>query len=224
MRITIVGGGKLGESLARQLQAEGHAITVVDKDEGVIEQIGNTLDVIGYIGNGASYSVLKSAGAAESDLLIAVAETDEVNMLSCLVAHKLQPLGGKPVCFGAGAKLRKSLRSVYQEKVAPIAQRFCGGTEQLFRGAAVLAAGRGQLCSWPTGKIGRVGYAYIKTAVSKAAQVLAHALQAVVQLVCTDVIQSAAVCGLVDFKPGDGATVVGRAQKKSQCAAAASQI
>lgn len=89
MRITIVGGGKLGESLARQLQAEGHEITVVDKDESVIEQIGNTLDVIGYIGNGASYSVLKSAGVEGSDLLIAVAETDEVNMLSCLVAHKL---------------------------------------------------------------------------------------------------------------------------------------
>ncbi len=89
MQITIVGGGKLGESVARQLQAEGHEITVVDKEEDVISQLSNTLDVIGYVGNGASYSVLRSAGVESSDLLIALAETDEVNMLACLAAHKL---------------------------------------------------------------------------------------------------------------------------------------
>ncbi len=89
MQITVVGGGKVGYLLARQLLAEGYDITVVDKSERVIEQISNTMDVMGYVGNGASYPVLQSVGVENSDLLIAVTETDEVNLLCCLAAHKL---------------------------------------------------------------------------------------------------------------------------------------
>lgn len=89
MRITIIGGGKLGTSIARGLRAENHEITVIDKDEAVISNLSNTLDVIGYVGNGASYAVLESAGVSDCDLLIATAETDEVNMLTCFFAHKL---------------------------------------------------------------------------------------------------------------------------------------
>ena len=89
MRIAIVGGGKVGYSLAEQLQQEDHDITVIDKNEKVIEQIGNQLDVIGFVGNGASYAALESAGVRGCDLLIAVTASDEVNMFCCLVAHKL---------------------------------------------------------------------------------------------------------------------------------------
>lgn len=89
MRITIVGAGKVGFSLAKQLQAEGYDITVVDRSERVVEQIGNTLDVIGYVGNGAAYPVLQSVDTESCDLLIAVTATDEVNLLCCLAAHKL---------------------------------------------------------------------------------------------------------------------------------------
>ena len=89
MRITIVGGGKVGFSLARQMQSEGYDITIIDKSERVVEQIGNVLDVIGYVGNGASYPELQSMGVEDCDLLIAVTASDEVNMLCCLAAHKL---------------------------------------------------------------------------------------------------------------------------------------
>ena len=89
MRIFIVGCGKIGQTLARQLVAESHDVTVVDNDEQVLETMGNTLDVICYAGNGASYLALRDAGAADADLLIAVTESDEVNMLCCLTAHKL---------------------------------------------------------------------------------------------------------------------------------------
>ena len=89
MQIIVVGCGKMGSSLAVQLVAEGHRVTIVDQSESVIEQISNTQDVIGYVGNGAVFSVLESAGAKEADLMLALTESDELNLLSCLIAHKI---------------------------------------------------------------------------------------------------------------------------------------
>lgn len=89
MRIFIVGCGKIGQTLARQLVAESHDVTVIDTDEQVLSNMNNTLDVICYAGNGASFLALRDAGAESADLLIAVTESDEVNMLCCLTAHKL---------------------------------------------------------------------------------------------------------------------------------------
>lgn len=89
MRITIVGGGKVGFSLAKDLMSEKHQITVIDPDESVVERISNSLDVICYVGNGASFSVLQEVGVDKCDLLIAVTASDELNMLACLSAHKL---------------------------------------------------------------------------------------------------------------------------------------
>ncbi|MBQ9743939.1 MAG: Trk system potassium transporter TrkA [Clostridia bacterium] len=89
MKIFIVGGGQVGSNLATSLVAEMHDITVIDPDERVLESIGSRNDVICYVGNGASFSVLQSAGIEECDLMIAVTLSDEVNMLACLCAHKL---------------------------------------------------------------------------------------------------------------------------------------
>ena len=89
MQIMIVGCGKMGSTLAVQLVAEGHRVTVVDRSESVIEQISNTQDVIGYVGNGAVFSVLEEAGAKDADLLLAMTQSDELNLLACLIAHKI---------------------------------------------------------------------------------------------------------------------------------------
>ncbi len=89
MQITLVGGGSVGVSLIEQLQSEGHDITVIDTDARVIEQISNTHDVIGYVGNGATFDVLRSVGIENCDLLIATADSDELNLLCCLAAHRL---------------------------------------------------------------------------------------------------------------------------------------
>ena len=89
MKICIVGAGKIGGALAERLSDEGHDITVIDKNERAVENISNTLDVIGFAGNGAAYQTQQDAGVADADMLIAVTATDEVNMLACLIAHKL---------------------------------------------------------------------------------------------------------------------------------------
>lgn len=86
MRIVIVGCGKVGTSIASQLNAEGHDIVVVDIDRNAVQNLSNSLDVMGIEGNGASYEVLAEAGAEKSDLVIAAAALDEVNLYTCLMA------------------------------------------------------------------------------------------------------------------------------------------
>lgn len=89
MKIIIAGAGRIGYSIAAELSKEKHDITVIDHDSDRTVDIVNTLDVITMSGNGASYDVLEEAGAEKADLLIAVTEADETNLLSCLTAKKL---------------------------------------------------------------------------------------------------------------------------------------
>ncbi len=89
LRIIIVGCGKVGRTLVQQLAGEGHNITVVDKDAGEVQAVAGMYDIMGVVGNGASHSVLKEAGLAGADLLIAVTESDELNLLCCTVAKQV---------------------------------------------------------------------------------------------------------------------------------------
>ncbi len=88
MKIIIVGCGKIGLSIIKQLVIEKHDITVIDKSAEVITDITNNYDVMGLVGNGASYSVQKDADVENTDLLIAVTGSDEINLLCCLFAKK----------------------------------------------------------------------------------------------------------------------------------------
>jgi trk system potassium uptake protein TrkA len=88
MRILIIGCGKVGTALAEQLDQEGHDIFVVDNKSTAIHNVIDTLDVMGVVGNGASYHVLLEAGIETTDILIAVTGSDELNMLCCLIAKK----------------------------------------------------------------------------------------------------------------------------------------
>ncbi|MFG6384380.1 MAG: Trk system potassium transporter TrkA [Lachnospiraceae bacterium] len=88
MQIIIVGCGNVGTTLTEQLSEEGHNITVVDKDANKAEALANRFDVMGIVGNGASFSVQDEAGIADADLLIAVTTSDELNLLCCLIARK----------------------------------------------------------------------------------------------------------------------------------------
>lgn len=89
MNILIVGDGKVGFSLARQLNKEGHAITVIENKPKVLENTINAIDVVGVVGNGASPETLKDAHIEDTDLLIAATSTDEINMICCLLGKKL---------------------------------------------------------------------------------------------------------------------------------------
>lgn len=88
MNIIIAGCGKVGGVLAEQLCREGHDITVIDQRSEVVQRVTNVADVRGIVGNGASYNIQKDAGIEKADLLIAVTNADEVNLLCCLIAKK----------------------------------------------------------------------------------------------------------------------------------------
>lgn len=89
MKIIVVGVGKVGYTIAEQLVAEKHDVTVVDTDAAALETTMEAIDVFCVHGNGASVATLTEAGAADADILIAFTENDEINLLSCLVAKKL---------------------------------------------------------------------------------------------------------------------------------------
>lgn len=89
MNIVIAGIGKFGKELIANLSKDNHNIVVIDSKASVIEEMVNQYDVMGICGNGASYSILKSASVNKADLFIATTGTDELNILGCMVAKKL---------------------------------------------------------------------------------------------------------------------------------------
>lgn len=89
LKIIIVGAGNVGSTLVEQLAHEGHDITIIDIVARKIQAITDNYDVMGIVGNGASYSVLMEAGIEQADLMIAVTEADELNLLCCTVAKRV---------------------------------------------------------------------------------------------------------------------------------------
>ena len=89
LNIIIVGCGKVGRALVEQLSKEGHYITIIDKNPEKIQSLTNLYDIMGIVGNGASYSVQMEAGIEDADLIISVTDSDELNMLCCTVAKQV---------------------------------------------------------------------------------------------------------------------------------------
>ena len=88
MKIIIIGCGKVGLTLAEQLRQENHAITLIDLNHDRLEHAMATMDVQCIYGNGTNLATLNEAGIREANLLIAVTDHDELNMLSCLIGRK----------------------------------------------------------------------------------------------------------------------------------------
>lgn len=89
MKIVIIGDGKVGFAIARQLDKEGYDVTVIENKPQVLNFTMNMLDVVGVLGNGANYDVLKEAKINQADLVIAATSSDEINIISCLMAKKM---------------------------------------------------------------------------------------------------------------------------------------
>lgn len=86
MDIIIVGSGRVGRTIADNLNSEGHSITVIDCNIHALEKLNDTQNIMTIEGNGATLSVLKEANIKNADLLIAVTVSDELNLYTCLIA------------------------------------------------------------------------------------------------------------------------------------------
>lgn len=89
MKIVIAGAGVVGESLCSELSAEGNDVILIEKEEKILNKIVENYDITGLVGNGASYETLLEAGTDTADIFIAATESDELNIISSIIAKKL---------------------------------------------------------------------------------------------------------------------------------------
>jgi trk system potassium uptake protein len=89
MKIIVCGAGQVGYNIARYLAGAGNDVTVIDQRQELAQKIGESLDIQAITGFASHPEVLEQAGAADAELLIAVTNADEVNMVTCQIAHSL---------------------------------------------------------------------------------------------------------------------------------------
>jgi len=103
LKIIIIGAGKVGKQIADTLSSENHDVILIEKDEARRQIAQDNLDVLTILGNGANVRILEKAGIKETDMLIAVTNSDEVNMLACMTAKQ----------FGVSKKIARIRNSEY---------------------------------------------------------------------------------------------------------------
>src|SRR5215203_2921811 len=87
MKVIVCGAGQVGSTIARHLAGEGIDITVIDSSSEQARRVDESYDVRGMVGHASHPEVLERAGARDADMLIAVTQQDEVNMVACQVAY-----------------------------------------------------------------------------------------------------------------------------------------
>tara|TARA_Y100000817_G_C16625286_1_gene441372 strand:- start:89 stop:589 length:501 start_codon:yes stop_codon:yes gene_type:complete len=120
MNIIICGAGMVGFSISKQLQAQGHSVTVIDQSSEDIKKINDTQDVKGIVGRATYPSVLENAGAKDADMIIAVTRNDETNMIVCQVASSLFNISKKIARIRSQEFLEGRWSKLYSKSNIPI--------------------------------------------------------------------------------------------------------
>ncbi len=120
MNIIICGAGMVGFSISKQLQAQGHSVTVIDQSSEDIKKINETQDVKGIVGRATLPSVLESAGAKDADMIIAVTRNDETNMIVCQLASSLFNISKKIARIRSQEFLDSKWSKLYNKSNIPI--------------------------------------------------------------------------------------------------------
>ena len=120
MKIIICGAGKVGTSIARHLVDQGSDVTVIDSSQKLIEELREKVDLKTIIGSASNPSVLKNAGAEDSDMIIAVTLQDEINMVACQMAHTFFQIPRKIARLRTEDFLNPIWRDLYNADNMPI--------------------------------------------------------------------------------------------------------
>lgn len=120
MKIIICGAGQVGWQIARHLAGERNDVTVIDNNADLIRRATDALDVQGVTGFASHPDVLDRAGARDADLIIAATRSDEVNMVTCQVAHSVFQVPRKIARLRSGAYLDAIYSDLYRTEHLPI--------------------------------------------------------------------------------------------------------
>ena len=120
MKIIICGAGKVGTSIARHLVDQGSDVTVIDSSHKLIDDLREKVDLKTVIGSASNPSVLKNAGAEDSDMIIAVTLQDEINMVACQMAHTFFKIPRKIARLRSEDFLNPIWRDLYNADNMPI--------------------------------------------------------------------------------------------------------
>ncbi|MGB3406724.1 MAG: Trk system potassium transporter TrkA [Jannaschia sp.] len=120
MKVIICGAGQVGWQIARHLSGERNDVTVVDNNPTLVNRATDTLDVQGITGFASYPNVLERAGAEDADMLIAATHSDEVNMVTCQVAHSVFTVPRKIARLRAQSYLAALRSDLYRRDHLPI--------------------------------------------------------------------------------------------------------
>ena len=120
MKVIICGAGQVGWQIARHLSGERNDVTVVDNDPELINRATNTLDVQGISGFASYPDILDRAGARDADMIIAATHSDEVNMVTCQVAHSIFSIPRKIARLRSQSYLNAIYSDLYRRDHLPI--------------------------------------------------------------------------------------------------------
>ena len=120
MKIIICGAGQVGWQIARHLSGEKNDVTVVDSNPDLVRRATDTLDVQGVAGFASHPDVLDRAGARDAEMIIAATYSDEVNMVTCQVAHSVFSIPRKIARLRSGAYLLPEYGDLYRRDHLPI--------------------------------------------------------------------------------------------------------
>ncbi|OED47784.1 Trk system potassium transporter TrkA [Leisingera sp. S232] len=120
MKVIICGAGQVGWQIARHLSGEHNDVTVVDNNPELVRRATDTLDVQGIHGFASYPDVLERAGARDADMIIAATHSDEVNMVTCQVAHSAFKIQRKIARLRAKSYLTAIYSDLYQREHLPI--------------------------------------------------------------------------------------------------------
>ncbi|MGD1923112.1 MAG: Trk system potassium transporter TrkA [Paracoccaceae bacterium] len=121
MKLIVCGAGQVGYQIARHLSDEGNAVTVIDRDGGLVRQVTDSLDVSGVVGFASHPNILARAGAHDCDMLIAATSMDEVNMVACQVAHSVFEVPVKIARVRSDSYLEAEWSDLFRRDHMPIA-------------------------------------------------------------------------------------------------------
>ena len=134
-KIIIIGAGEVGNFLASKLSSEQHDVTVVEQNPTRVEELNSTLDALVIKGNGGSPSSLFQAGSEEADLIIAVTNDENVNMLSCYLAKNM----GTKKSFARvqDSSLKNEIDDLNIDKIIDPSESACDEIEKLLSRAGI---------------------------------------------------------------------------------------